>query len=107
MIGFESPGRGSRMREPLLFDMDELVEDLYQQVKPHVDAQDYAIYGHSMGGLASYLLTTRLIKEKHRLPQQLFITGTTGPSAVSRQEKKRYLLEKEEFISEIRDLDGM
>jgi len=41
------------------------------------------------------------------MPSNLFITGTTGPSSVSRTEKKRHLLNQDDFIAEIRDLGGM
>jgi surfactin synthase thioesterase subunit len=60
-----------------------------------------------MGGLVAYLLTLKLINNNHRAPLHLFITGTSGPSALSRSEKKRHLLEKKEFIKEIKELGGM
>jgi surfactin synthase thioesterase subunit len=87
--------------------MTDIVNDLYNQIKDIVDIQAYAIYGHSMGGLAAYLLTQQLIERKHKLPVALFITGTSGPSAISRQGKKRHLLSKKDFIHEIIELDGM
>lgn len=83
-----------------------LVSDLYQQVKNIVDQGSYAIYGHSMGGLAAILLARKLADNNHPPPIHIFITGTTGPSAPSREEKKRHLLGKKEFITEIRELEG-
>ncbi len=103
----EYPGRGTRMREPLCGDINELVNDLYRQMKPPLNSQPYAIYGHSLGGLLNYLLTLKLLNEGHAAPMHLFITGTTGPSAPSRNEKKRFLLNKADFIDEVRALDGM
>lgn len=107
IIALESPGRGARMREPLISDIHALVNDLYNQMSDRVDELPYAIYGHSMGGLVAYLLALKLIKNSHRAPLHLFITGTTGPSSLSRGEVKRHLLGKEEFIKEIKELGGM
>jgi surfactin synthase thioesterase subunit len=107
IITLEYPGRGSRMSEPLVSEMDMLIEDLYRQVKNIANGDRYAIYGHSLGGLAAYLLTLKLLEKGHRKPEHLFITGTTGPSSVSRTEKNRSLLPKLEFIQEIKDLGGM
>lgn len=107
IIPLEYPGRGARVKEPLLSNIVALVDDLYSQVKANGDQKEYAIYGHSMGGLTGYLLAKKLVENGHRAPLHLFITGTSGPSAISRTEKKRYLLETSEFIQEIKDLDGM
>ena len=105
VITIEYPGRGSRIKEQLISDILELVDDLYNQVKPIVDKGKYAFYGHSLGGLVAYLMTLKLLENKHKLPKHLFITGTFGPSALER--KKRHLLPKDDFIKEIKDLGGM
>lgn len=107
IVTLDYPGRGSRMKEPLLSDINDLTDDLYKQIIPQIGEDTYSIYGHSLGGLMTYLLTKKLIDNGFKAPCHLFITGTTGPSALSRIEKKRYLLNKEEFIEEIRELDGM
>lgn len=106
IIPLEYPGRGQRTREALVTDLDWLIDDLYSQVSSRVDRENYAIYGHSMGGLAAYLLARKIVERGHIPPVHLFITGTAGPSSPSRGEKKRHLLEKKEFIEEIRSLDG-
>ncbi|MBK8552367.1 MAG: thioesterase [Ignavibacteria bacterium] len=107
LITLDYPGRVPRIKEPLISNIDEMVEDLYRQIKGKTDHKDYAIYGHSMGGLISYLLTRKLIENKHKAPLHLFITGTTGPSAISRGERKRHLMAKPEFLQEMKDLDGL
>jgi len=107
VITLDYPGRGSRMKDSLLTDIEELTNDLYHQVIHLPVNQEYAIYGHSLGGLMAYKLARKLVDNGHTPPLHLFITGTTGPSAPSRSEKKRHLLGKTEFLAEIRDLDGM
>ena len=106
-ISLEYPGRGARIKEPLISDTDILVNDLYKDIITMIGDGDYAIYGHSLGGLITYLLTRKLMENYHKLPIHLFISGTTGPSAISRGEKKRHLLPKQEFIQELKDLNGM
>ena len=106
-ISLEYPGRGARIKEPLLSSTNALVDDLYKQIENIVDDNEYAIYGHSLGGLMTYLLTRKLIENGQRPPVHLFITGTTGPSSLSRIEKKRHLLPHAEFIQELKDLKGM
>jgi surfactin synthase thioesterase subunit len=60
-----------------------------------------------MGGLLAYLLTKKIIENNHKAPLHLFITGTTGPASLSRTEKKKHLLPKNEFINELKEFDGM
>jgi surfactin synthase thioesterase subunit len=107
IVPLEYPGHGSRLNESLLTDLDTMIDDMYQLIKSKVDQRPYALYGHSMGGVAAFLLARKLIVGKHQAPLHLFITGTTGPAAESRQEKKRHLMNKQQFMEEIRALDGM
>jgi surfactin synthase thioesterase subunit len=106
IIPVEYPGRGSRTREAFVRNMDALVDDIFQQMSRVGFTHNYAVYGHSVGGVLALFLTRKIIAAGLPHPLQLFITGTTGPSSPSRQEKKRYLLSKEEFIEELKVLDG-
>lgn len=103
----EYPGRGSRAQERLLFSMEEIVEDLYRQIKDIVNGEKYAIYGHSMGGIVCFLLTRKLMQHNHTPPLHVFITGAMGPSATSRSDKGRHLMGKEKFINEVKNMDGI
>lgn len=105
VIPLEYPGRGARMTEELVTDIHALTNDLYDQVVPLITG-GYAIYGHSMGGLLGWLLTRKLINANHLPPIHLFVTGTMGPAAESRGERKRYEMSHSDFIAEIRELKG-
>jgi surfactin synthase thioesterase subunit len=106
VVPLEYPGRGSRVKEGFETDMQQLVEKMYQDVKDDIGDTDYAIYGHSMGGIVAFFLVKKLLENNYRPPLHLFITGTTGPSSNSIIEKKRHLMTKPDFIEEIRKLDG-
>lgn len=107
IIPLEYPGRGARMKESLVSDSALLVDDLYNQIRKHANEADYAIYGHSMGGLIGYLVARKLIENNYKPPLHLFITGTCGPSSPARSAKTRHLLPKDEFIQELKNLDGI
>ena len=94
------------MNQPLMTDLNMLVRDIYMQVRDKLDQGNYTIYGHSMGALAGCLLARKIVEHGHTPPLHVFVSGTTGPSAQSRDEKKRHLLGKKEFIEEIRALNG-
>lgn len=107
IIPLEYPGRGARIREPLLEAMDLLVEDQFNCLKHLIGDTEYGIYGHSMGGVVALFLVKKLIDNGYPDPVHLFITGTTGPSSPSRGSKMRHLMGKKEFIDEILVLDGL
>ena len=100
----ELPGRGMRIHEPLKFNIDDLVSDLYLQVKEQLD-KPYAFYGHSMGSIVVYLLTKKIMSEGHAHPVHLFLSGRAGPSSTDKTQ--RYLLPKSEFRNELLQLGGM
>ena len=107
VIALEYPGRGNRTDEHLLTDIKALTDDLYYQIKPVVEqGNSYAIFGHSMGGLLAYLLTRKILLNNHVAPLHLFITGTVGPSAPIRSSQQKHLLNKVDFMEEIRKLNG-
>ena len=106
IIPVEYPGRGSRVMEPQAAGIHELVDDLYHRVSNSIDHSDYAIYGHSMGGLVGYLLARKLIDRNHRLPLHLFITGASAPSSPARAAVARHSLPRKELIEELKRLDG-
>jgi surfactin synthase thioesterase subunit len=106
-ITLDYPGRVPRIKEPLISDANELVEDLFNQIKFKLSEDKYILYGHSMGGLLSYLLARKLIENGFKSPAHLIITGTSGPTVFEKREKKRHLLPQKEFIREMKDLDGI
>lgn len=107
LIPLEYPGRGARIREPLIRDIDIMVDDILIKMKGLLRNQPYAVYGHSMGGLVAFMLCRKIIMEKGMNPPlHLFISGTMGPSAHAKDNINRHLMPAKEFMEEIRRLDG-
>lgn len=106
VIPLEYPGRGARIKEGFAGDMDVLVDRVYEDMVGRIGDEDYALYGHSMGGIVAFFLAKKLIANNYRPPLHLFITGTTGPASKAIISKKRHLMSKVDFIEEIRMLDG-
>jgi surfactin synthase thioesterase subunit len=103
-IVLELPGRGGRSKEGLLDDIKKMELDVFGRALKYINGP-YAIYGHSMGGLLSYLLVKNIVRNRLNRPVHLFITGTTGPSAGYRH--KYHSLSKKEFLEQIRKFKGM
>jgi medium-chain acyl-[acyl-carrier-protein] hydrolase len=75
----ELPGRGSRLREPTLVNIDELTANLQQKLLSPPDGP-YALFGHSMGALVAYELTARLVAADVPPPLCLVVSGVRAPS---------------------------
>lgn len=106
VVPIELPGRGDRFMEPLLVDINSMVEDLFDQLKGYIH-KPYVLYGHSMGALLSWLTAKKIANANLPLPQQLIITGCEGPSVKDESEKLRSQLPPDEFIEELKILGGI
>jgi surfactin synthase thioesterase subunit len=98
------PGRGMRMRDSLLNNIHDLIEDIYNQIKNNLH-QPYALYGHSMGSTLVYLLARKIISESKPAPLHLIVSGRGAPAC--KNEKIRYLMAKDEFKDELIALGGI
>lgn len=77
----ELPGRGKRINEILLSDIDQITNDLYNEVESLIGKYNFFyFYGHSMGGLLGYLLIHKIYREFKKLPECFFVSGYGGPS---------------------------
>lgn len=73
----ESPGHGNRFNEPLLYAMEEIVQDLSRQVL-ELRTSRFCFWGHSMGAVTAYLVTQLLRNNGGPLPSVLFASGSSG-----------------------------
>ena len=104
-VTLELPGRGSRFGQPILENIDSMVNDLFSQLKPHLNEEPYMIYGHSLGTLLGYELTKMLVKFKCQLPECLYFTGRGAPGTQKIEKKSE--LPKDKFWKQVEEMGGL
>ena len=72
------PGREDRFRESRIICFNDLIEELFVQLKPYLQ-EPYAFFGHSLGGLIAYALTQKAYTSKLPLPLTLFVSAHRAP----------------------------
>jgi surfactin synthase thioesterase subunit len=102
----ELPGRGRRIREPLLTNIHAMADDVLQQIERELNGKRYVLYGHSMGALLAYLLTQRIFSAGQTLPLHVFYSGRKAPS-VPHARPLKHKLGKEDFLRYINELGGL
>jgi medium-chain acyl-[acyl-carrier-protein] hydrolase len=106
VIPIEFSGRGSRFFEPLFQSMDEMLEDLHLQIHKHMDGSQFALFGHSLGGLLAYELAYKLKERYGILPHHLFISAHSAPHIEKDCKKLTYSLPQEQFLEEVAAMGG-
>ncbi|MGF1737870.1 thioesterase II family protein [Photobacterium satsumensis] len=98
------PGREARFSEPVMTDLELLVETLAPIVRVLMD-KPCVFFGHSMGALIALELTRYVEKHYGCSPELLVVSGFRSPE---RKSKKRQLhaLPESEFVSELREYGG-
>lgn len=104
VVPLELPGRGRRYNETRVTSMRAMALDLLAAIRPSLD-QPYAFFGHSMGALAAYLITSRLVEERLPLPLHLFVSGKGPPQRIIK-ESRWHTLPLEEFKLRLAELGG-
>ena len=100
----ELPGRGLRLMEPALTQLEPLVQAIANALLPDLD-RPFAFFGHSMGALLSFELT-RLLRRHYQLaPVHLFVSGRRSPQ-LANLNPPTYNLPEPEFLAELRRLNG-
>lgn len=104
LLGIELPGRGRRLREEPYRDMRALGKDCAEALEPVLD-RPYALFGHSMGGLAILEVARELERRGMRRPESLFVAGVAPPHG-SRRRRDSHTLPDRQLIDRLRDFDG-
>jgi surfactin synthase thioesterase subunit len=105
MQPLEPPGRGRRIAEPLLTDLEAMADDVLLKLRQFDLSQPYLIYGHSMGGLMGYLLIQRLQLNHIPLPAHFIVTGRRSPDKPYHH--TYHTLPPNEFIAWLKTLGGL
>ncbi|MCI0471112.1 MAG: thioesterase domain-containing protein [Candidatus Aminicenantes bacterium] len=102
----ELASRGRRISEPLYQSMTEAVGDLFRIIKPQIQTEPYAFFGHSMGAVIAFELARRIRKEKIPAPLHLFFSGKEAPHTRRPDEKMFHRFPEEKFKEEVIKLGG-
>ncbi len=98
------PGHGKRIGERPFTRLKSLVEEFADVISTQ-SADPFVLYGHSMGALISFELA-RELRRRHSIgPRQLFLSGSRAPT-VPRRKDLTFDLPDNEFIAELRRLNG-
>ncbi|WP_095161730.1 thioesterase II family protein [Pseudomonas sp. Irchel 3F5] len=103
----ELPGRGARLGEPLLTDMQVLVRQLASEQRLAA-SQPYALLGHSLGALLAFELAHELQALGCPPPVALFACGTAAPTRREDYDGGKWREPKSDavLIDELRTLQG-
>ena len=103
VISVQYPGREDRLADPLISDMELLVQGICSGLTRYLD-KPYILFGHSMGGGIAYELYQMLQRQKLPQPKHLIISSFEAPSRKHRGElhkQQDYLL-----LDELTRLNG-
>ncbi len=103
----ELPGRGKRIREPLLNSIENLAEDVLAQIMDH-GVREFSLFGHSMGGLVAHRVV-EMLEERFSekiVVRSLFVSGCRSPCSFTHR-TKRAELSRAELIREVDKLGGL
>jgi medium-chain acyl-[acyl-carrier-protein] hydrolase len=78
LIAVRLPGRESRLSEAPFVRLLQIIPILVDLIAPFA-TEDYALCGHSFGGLVVFELTRALRARGLRLPQALIVSGVRAP----------------------------
>jgi len=101
----ELPGRGSRMSEKLVDNMNDILLDILETIGQSIH-EPYIFFGHSMGALISYELTNLFIKKSLPLPLKLYLSAHRAPFA-EKDGPIMHKLNNQEFIKELISMKGV
>ena len=75
-VKLEYSGHGTRHKEPLYQNFDELADDMYAVMKSKYNGSEYALFGYSMGTISLVEVLKRIIAEqKMPLPGHIFLAA--------------------------------
>ena len=96
----QPPGRDSRFREPALDRMEFLVAAGANAIEPFLNVP-IVLFGHSVGGYASFEMTHRLRMQFGVNVEHLFVSGARGPH-LQRNRHDIHDLPEDEFFTELK-----
>lgn len=107
IVPIELSGRGKRSGESNYNSIKEAVEDIYNYICNDFKGKNYAIFGHSMGGLLTYELTKKIEETNIKKPKHIFVSGRAAAEfCPTKKERSMMSMKNGDFINEILKLEG-
>jgi medium-chain acyl-[acyl-carrier-protein] hydrolase len=98
------PGRGSRILEPMITKMSDLVAEICGEMLPLLD-RPFSIFGYSMGASISFEIAVALRQRYRCNAAHLFLAAREGPE--QRTERVTYNLPREALIADLQRQTGI
>ena len=98
------PGRGVRLFDPPMADLDELVARLTRAVADLAD-RPFLFFGHSVGALMAFEVARQLRRAGRPVPVSLWVSGAEGPRTRLLR-RQLHQLEEAELIEALREYNG-
>jgi medium-chain acyl-[acyl-carrier-protein] hydrolase len=99
LMAINLPGREARIEEAPAQSMDALMAQLLPEIAPLLD-RPFSFFGHSMGALTAYTLTTRLAQAHLPQPDKLILSAFHAPS-VPRRRPDLHQLPDRDFLRQL------
>lgn len=99
------PGRETRIGEPPLRRVEQVLEPLCSGMGPYLD-RPYALFGHSMGALLAYETARRLSDGGRPGPMCLIVSGRRAPGRTANRPPLSALPD-DEFVARVARLNGI
>ncbi len=99
-------GRGKRFNEAFYESLEDAVDDIFEFIDSKISDDDYAIYGHNMGGLLAYELYYKIMDKNRKVPKHIFISGHKAPN-IANDREKIHTLSDDEFLKKIIEYGGI
>lgn len=107
VIPIDPPGRGKRFGMPFCTSVEEMVRDIFDQIKDQITDENYALFGHSMGAVVAQEVTYLIKEAGLPYPMHLFLSGRGAPQVPDEEDEEHmHLLPDDEFKRKLIDYGG-
>ena len=79
LVPIELAGRGKRYKDDLIYNMNDMVSDIFEHIKDTISENEYVLFGHSMGSTIAYELAKRIKKNGYKEPLHIIYAGRLAP----------------------------
>ena len=105
VIAIQLPGREERYNEPLLKNIQSVVEELSLNFNEYT-SKPFIFFGHSLGALIAFEFARELRRKGMPQPMHLIVSGTKAPHIIHEKPPIHSFLD-EKFIRELKKYNGI